>query len=85
MAVTRAVAMALIRVLAISTRDSNLSVRSSSHKVVMAPRWPRLARWRRRYLLAAIKAVSAMAKKAEQKISTARASTSAQMGTVFTG
>jgi hypothetical protein len=31
-AVTRAVAMALIRVFAISTSDSSLSVRSSSHR-----------------------------------------------------
>src|SRR5689334_16336142 len=81
-AVTSAVAMALIRVLAIRTSDSSLSVRSSSHRVVTAPRWPRLARWRRRYLFAAIRAVSAIAKKAEQRIRRTRARTSAQRGTV---
>src|ERR1700712_2967738 len=82
MAVTSAVAMALMRVLGISTTDSSLSVRSSSHSVVMAPRLPRLARWRKRYLLAAIRAVSDIAKKAEHRIRRARARTSAQRGTV---
>ncbi len=73
-AVTSAVASALISVLAIRISESSLSVRSSSHNVVAAETLPRLARWRRRWRLAAIKAVSAMAKKAENRIRTGRAS-----------
>ena len=47
-AVASAVAAALTSVLAIRISDSNWSVRSSSHRVLMATRWPRLARLRRR-------------------------------------
>jgi hypothetical protein len=46
---------------------------------------PRLARWRRRYLLAAIRAVSAIAKKAEQRIRRASARNCTQNGTVSKG
>src|SRR5450830_842555 len=67
-AVTKAVASALITVLAIRISDSSLSVRSSNQRMVMARLLPCLAKCRRRCRLAAITAVSVMEKKAEQRI-----------------
>jgi hypothetical protein len=47
-AVTMAVTIALMIVLAIRTKDRTLSIRSSSQMVAMACLLPRLAKWRNR-------------------------------------